>query len=219
MNIFKRTIALMLIFTVAVSYAWAQEEEAADLSPLGFQFGISNKDAKKVINSNGKRIVEDKVDSKKIRVMMMQGVIVDLPVNTDGLDVKTGLEFFDKKLLSSSLIFNAGDSPTEEWLEEAFSEYFRDRYGEPSEIDNMMYFKTWTWNIPKVKLVLHTNTKNNIVKVDYTYQPINRAKFEKEMNEKRGEKPIDPAKKMFLDGDYSKPTDYDDRYKAPTYSN
>lgn len=219
MNILKRAIALMLIITVAVSIASAQEEEAADLSPLGFQFGISKKDAKKIIDSNGKRIVEDKVDSKKIRMIVMQGVIVELPVNSDRLDVKTGLEFFDKKLLSTSLIFNAEDTPTEEWLEEAFSEYFHDRYGEPYETDNMMYFRTWTWHIPKVKLVLHTNTKDNIVKVDYTYEPINQAKFQKELDTKRGTKPIDPAKKMFIDGDYSKPTEYDDRYRTPDYSN
>ena len=219
MNILKRAIAIMLIIVVSASYAAAENQAARDLSPLGFQFGISNKDAKKLINSKGKRIIEDKVDSKKIRMIVMQGVIVDLPVNPDGLDVQTGLEFYDKKLLSSSLTFNAEDTPTEQWLEEAFSEYFNDRYGEPSETDEMMYFKTWTWHLPKVKLVLSTNTKDKIVKVDYTYQPINQAKFEKELNEKRGDEVIDPAKQMFLDGDYSKPTDYDDRYKAPRYSN
>ena len=218
MTLLKTLWALLLIILVSASYSGAQEEMAADLAPLGFEFGISNKDAKKVIEANGKRIVEDKVDSKKIRMIMMQGVIVDLPVNPDGLNVQTGLEFFDKKLLSSSLVFKAQDTPTEEWLEEAFSEYFHDRYGEPSEIDSMMYFKTWTWNIPKVKLVLHTNTKDNIVKVDYTFDPLNKAKFEKELNTKRGEKPVDPATKMFLDGDYSKPTDYDDRYRTPDYS-
>ena len=217
MKILKTTAALILLVFVTVSIAWAQEEPA-DLEPLGFQFGISNKDAKKVIDANGKRIVENKVDSKKIRTILMQGVIVDLPVNPNGLDVKTGLEFFDKKLLSSYLIFNAEDSPTEEWLEEAFSEYFNDRYGPPSETDEMMYFKTWTWQLPKVKLVLHTNTKNNVVKVDYTYQPINQVKFEKELDQKRGDKTHDPAKQMFLDGDYSKPTDYDDRYRTPDYS-
>ncbi len=217
MNILKKTVAIILILMVSVSFAEAQEE-TADLAPLGFQFGISNKDAKKVINAKGKRIIEDKVDSKKIRTIIMQGVIVDLPVNPNGLDVNTGLEFYKKKLLSSSLVFNAEDSPTEEWIEEAFSEYFNDRYGAPSETDEMMYFKTWTWHLPKVKLVLHTNTKNNVVKVNYTYQPINQAKFEKELDQKRGDKAQDPAKQMFLDGDYSKPTNYDDRYRTPDYS-
>ncbi len=217
MNILRRTVALMLILMVTVSFAGAQEE-AADLAPLGFQFGISKKDAKKLIDSKGKRIVEDKVDSKKIRMIVMQGVIVDIPVNPKGLDVQTSLEFYNKKLLSTSLIFNAEDSPTEEWIEEAFSEYLNDRYGAPTETDEMMYFKSWTWHLPKVKLVLHTNTKNNVVKVDYTYQPINQAKFEKELNQKRGDKAQDPAKQMFLDGDYSKPTNYDDRYRTPDYS-
>lgn len=217
----KRLLAMFLIFAISGAYALAETDDNAqvDLSPLGFEFGISKKDAKKVIESKGKRIIEDKVDSKKIRVIVMQGVIVDLPVNTEGLDVQTRLEFFDKKLLSTSLIFNAEDTPTEEWLEEAFSEYFYDRYSEPSERDHMMYFKTWTWDLPKVKLVLNTNTKDKIVKVDYTYEPIKKAKYEEELKQKRGTEDIDPAKKMFLDGDYSKPTDYDDRYKAPNYQN
>lgn len=218
MRIFKGAIFLILFLAVSVSLAAAQQEEKADLSPLGFEFGISKKEAKKVITANGKRIIEDKKDSKKIKILVMQGVIVDLPVSTNGLDVRTDLEFFDKKLLSSALTFRAEDSPTEEWLEEAFTEYFYDRYGEPIEVDEMMYFKTWTWELPKVKLVLHTNTKDNIVKVDYTYEPIRKARYEKELNKRRGVKHEDPAKKMFLDGDYSKPTDYDDRYRTPDYS-
>lgn len=218
MKIFNSAVLLLLLFSITVSFA-DEQEGPVDLSPLGFEFGISKKDAKKVITANGKRIIEEKKDSKKIRTIVMQGVIVDLPVNPNGLDVRTGLEFFDKKLLSSSLTFRAEDSPTEEWLEEAFTEYYYDRYGEPVEVDEMMHFKTWTWELPKVKLVLHTNTKDNIVKVDYTYEPIRRARYEKELSKRRGDKPVDPAKKMFLDGDYSKPTDYDDRYQAPDYSN
>ncbi len=214
MNFLKKSGLLFVAVMIAASYAGAQ---AGDLAPLGFQFGISKKDAIKVIDSHGKRVIENKVDSKKIRTILMQGAIVDLPLDTTGLDMRTGLEFYDKKLLSTSLIFFAGDSLTEAMIEERFSNYFLDLYGEPSERDSMMYFKTWAWQMPEVKLVLHTNTKDNIVKIDYTYKPINRAKYEEELDQKRGTEKIDPAKQMFLDGDYSKPTDYDDRYKAPTY--
>ena len=214
-----KTAGVTLILVLAASHlALSQEEMAPDLSPLGFEFGISDKDAKKIIEAKGMRIVENKKDSKKIRMIEMQGVLVDLPVNPNGLDVRTGLEFFDKKLLSSSLIFNAEETPTEEWLEEAFLEYFQDRYGEAYNTEEMMYFKTWTWHLPKVKLILHTNTKDNIVKVDYSYEPISQAKFEKELDKKRGTKKSDPARDMFLDGDYSKPTDYDDRYRTPDYT-
>ncbi len=53
-----------------------------------------------------------------------------------------------------------------------------------------------------------------MVKVEYTYKPVHQAKFEDELDQKRGTEKIDPAKRMFIDGDYSKPTDYDDRYKV-----
>lgn len=214
MKFLKITGFLFVAVMIAAGYTRAEE---ANLAPLGFEFGISDKDAKKIIDSNGKRIIENKVDSKKIRTIEMQGTIVEVPLGLTGIDVRTSLEFFDKKLLSTSLVVYAEDSSTESLLEENLSNYFVYNHGEPSETDSMMYFKTWTWHLPKVKLVLNTNTKDNVVKVEYTYKPISQAKFEKEIDKRRGTKVKDPSKEMFLDGDYSKPTDYDEKYRAPEY--
>ena len=75
-----------------------------------------------------------------------------------------------------------------------------------------MYFTTTTWHMPDIKLVLHTNEKNNTVKVEYTYKPVHQARIEKELDTKRGTIHKDPATQMFLDADYSKPTGYDERY-------
>ena len=56
------------------------------------------------------------------------------------------------------------------------------------------------------------NEKNNTVKVEYTYKPVHQAKIEDELDQKRGTIKIDPAKQMFLEGDYSKPTGYDEEF-------
>ncbi len=201
-------ILLILFIVLTANYSSAQQ---GDLSPLGFSFGISHKDATRIIDSNGKRIMENNVDSKKIRTIIIQGTIADLPLDLEGRDVRTGLEFYDKKLLSTSLILVSKDSFEESELEGMLTKYLTDKYGEPADSDSMLYFKTWTWYMPDVKLVLHTNQKENLVKVEYTYEPVRQARHEDELDEKRGTEKIDPAKQMFLDGDYSKPTGYDDR--------
>jgi len=210
MNIIRKSY-LFLIFMVLCSpiYSMAQK---SDLSPLGFQFGINKKEATRIIDSNGKRIVENKVDSKKIRTILMQGVIVNLPVEVDGVDVMTGLEFYDKKLLSTSLIFAATNEAEKIELEDEFVDYFTQEYGEPVERDSMMYFTTTTWHMNDLKLILHTNNRKNTVKVEYTYKPVQDAKIEDELDQRRGTIKSDPATQMFLDGDYSKPTGYDEQH-------
>lgn len=210
MKFLKTTLFVITLTILALpNISLAQQ---SDLSPLGFKFGINKKQAKKVIDSNGKRIVEDEKDSKEMRIIVMQGVIVDLPIDADGKDVMTELEFYKKKLLSTSLVFNATDEAEKDQLEKEFDEYFTKEYGEPTERDSMMYFDTITWHIPDVMLILHTNNKTNTVQVEYKYKPGHEAKFEDDLDVKRGTIHKDPATEMFLEGDYSKPTDYDERF-------
>lgn len=212
MNILTKSRLLILIalsLFIAVRYAFAQQN--ADLAPLGFTFGISDDDAEDIIDSNGKRIMEDTVDSKKIRMIIMQGMIVSLPLDLEGKDVSTGLEFYDDKLMSSSLILNAKDSFEESQMRGEFMKYLTGKYGEPSSSDSMLSFRTWTWNMPDVRLVFHTNEKNNNMKVVYTYEPVNQAKRDKELDKLRGtDEEINPAEQMFIEGDYSKPKYYDE---------
>jgi hypothetical protein len=207
-NLKKVYITIALAAFVALTYAGAQQK--ADLAPLGFTFGISDDDAEELIETSGKRIMDNKVDSKKIRTIVMQGTLVTLPLDLEGRDVSTGLEFYDDKLLSSSLILNAKDEFEESQLQSEFMKYLTEKYGEPSSSDSMLYFKSWTWNMPDVKLVFHTNQKKNMVKVEYTYEPYNQAKREEELDKLRGTEAKDPAQQMFIDGDYSKPTYYDE---------
>ena len=89
------------------------------------------------------------------------------------------------------------------------SQFLTETYGKPASSDSMLYFKTWTWHIPDVRIVLHTNTQDHTVKMVYTYAPVNQAKREDELNKLRGTgEDADPAREMFIDGDYSKPTGY-----------
>lgn len=212
MNILTKSRLLILIaLSLFITVRYASAQQNADLAPLGFTFGISDDDAEDIIDSNGKRITEDTVDSKKIRMIIMQGMIVSLPLDLEGKDVSTGLEFYDDKLMSSSLILNAKDSFEESQMRDEFMKYLTGKYGEPSSSDSMLSFRTWTWNMPDVRLVFHTNEKNNNMKVVYTYEPVNQAKRDKELDKLRGtDEEINPAEQMFIEGDYSKPKYYDE---------
>ncbi|MEM7009087.1 MAG: hypothetical protein AAF462_08145 [Thermodesulfobacteriota bacterium] len=207
LTLFVSFLAL-LIFSVPVN-TFSQD---TDLSPLGFPFGINKKQARNIIDSNGKRIVHDKEDSKDMRVIMMQGVIVELPIDTAGRDVLTELEFYDKKLLSSSLVFKSVDESEKVEIETEFDKYFTTTYGEPTERGSMLHFKTITWHAQDMLLVLHANEKDHSVKVQYKYKPGLAKRFEDDLDTKRGTVHKDPAKTMFLEGDYSKPTGYDEQY-------
>ncbi len=203
----------ILVLTVLISLIFiygAAAQQKPDLAPLGFAFGISDDDAEDIIETNGKRIIRDNVDSKKIRMIQIQGMMVALPLDLEGRDVSTGLEFFDDKLLSSSLIVTAKDQFEESQIRDEFMKYLTGKYGEPSNSDSVLHFKTWTWYIPDVKLVFHADQKKNVVKAEYTYEPYNQARREKELDKLRGTETKDPATQMFLDGDYSKPKYYDE---------
>jgi hypothetical protein len=211
MNIITNSrLLILIVLSLFITVRHAAAQQNADLAPLGFTFGISDDDAEDLIETNGKRIMENSVDSKKIRTIVMQGMIVTLPVDLEGKDVSTGLEFYDGKLLSSSLNLNTKDSFEESQMRDELMKYLTGKYGEPSSSDSMLTFKTWTWNMPDVKLVFHTNEKNNNMKVVYTYEPVNQAKHEKELDKQRGTEEINPAEDMFIKGDYSKPKYYDE---------
>ncbi len=202
---------LVFIFTI-ISLGGMAYSQQGDLSPLGFKFGIDKKEAKEVIDSSGKRIVMDEEDSKEMIVIVMQGVIVNLPIDISGKDVMTELEFYKKKLLATSLIFAATDENEKAAIESDFVQYFTSEYGEPVERETVMHFTTTSWDIPEVKLVMYTDNKDNTVKIQYKYIPGHRAKFEEELDKKRGTVKTDPATQMFLEGDYSKPTGYDEQF-------
>jgi len=85
-------------------------------------------------------------------------------------------------------------------------QFLIDRYGESTSQEKVLNFMTWTWREPKVKVVLSADRNSDIFKIAYTYEPLSQTKRQKELDEKRRDKPEDPATQMFLEGDYSKPT-------------
>ncbi len=196
-------IIFILAFYATISFSG--EEDNKNVSALGFNFGISKKDALEIIKSQGKKVVEDTVDSKEIRTIIVDGSLIELPVDTSNADLKTNLEFYDNELMASSLVFKPNNILNQSALEAELFKYLSGLYGEPGGKEEVINITTWTWHIPDLAVILSSNPKNNIARIDYVYKPLNQSRIEEEFKEKQQGETVDPAKQMFIDGNYSAP--------------
>ncbi len=199
------TLILVLSFLTSSVYLKAKEDFSGS-SALGFDFGISKKEAMKVIESKGKKVIENSVDSKDIRIILIQGAVEEIPLNIPESQSLTQLEFYDDELMSSTLVLESADYVSRNEMANELYQFLTDKYGETSNQERVLNYVTWTWRQPKVKVVLSADQNSDIFKIAYTYEPLSQTKMEEELELKRRGKPEDPATQMFLEGTYSKPT-------------
>ncbi|HEX3034596.1 MAG TPA: hypothetical protein VHT73_05595 [Thermodesulfobacteriota bacterium] len=207
MRIGKFSLPVLLIIFFA-NFAFSSVEDGkADFTGLGFELGIEKDEAIKIIKSDRREIVENSVDSKEIRTIVVEGAFVELPFNTNNTDLKTRLEFYDDKLMSTSLILKPNAESDQAELESDLAEFLISLYGEPGRKEEMLQFVTWTWQRSDVTVILSANLENGMIKVENIYVPVNQARKDEEFEDSQKEE-SDPAKEMFLDGTYSRPTQY-----------
>ncbi len=200
-------IILVLILLTPSFYSNAKEEFDSS-SALGFNFGISKKQAMQVIKSKGKKILEDTVDSKEIRMILIQGAVEGVPLNIPESQSLTQLEFYDDELMTSTLIVESADYLSRDEMANKLFNFLSDSYGQTASREKVLNFMTWTWRQPRIKIVFSADENSDIFKIAYTYEPLNQTKMDNEFEEKRVDKPEDPASQMFLEGNYSRPKDY-----------
>lgn len=200
-----KILILISVITFFASLSFLEEKDGKNVSAVGFDFGISKKDALEIIKSQGKKVVEDTVDSKKIRTIVVEGSLIELPVDISNVDLKTKLEFYDNELMTSSLVFKPNNILNQSALEAELFKYLSGLYGEPGGKEEVLNIITWTWHIPDLAVILSSNPKNNIERIDYVYKPLNQSRIEDEFKQKQQGETVDPAKQMFIDGNYSAP--------------
>lgn len=198
-------IILVLILLTPSFYSNAKEDFDSS-SALGFNFGISKKQAMQVIESKGKKILENTVDSKDIRMILIQGAVGEIPLNVPESQSLTQLEFYDDELMTSTLILESADFLSRNEMANKLYKFLSDSYGETASQEKVLNFMTWTWRQPRVKIVFSADQNSDIFKIAYTYEPLSQTKMEEEFEKKRRGKPEDPATQMFLEGNYSRPT-------------
>lgn len=191
--------AFISLLLLPLGYSAAQGAELAGKDEaLGFEFGMSNKDALELIDRSGKRVIENAVDSKKMRTILFEGALVEPPLASPELNLKTRLEFWNKKLMSASLLFDEGTEELHERFMDGLRDYFLAHYGEPSSHDSFFNFRTWTWHLPNLKVVLSSNPAKHSTHILYTYKPLNTTKELQEYEELVRTPPPDPVKEYFL---------------------
>jgi hypothetical protein len=207
---FNRISSFIILVSIILtpSFYLRAKEDSNGSSALGFNFGISKKQALQVIQSKGKKVLENTVDSKEIRTILIQGTIEETPLNIPESRSLTQLEFYDDELMTSTLIVESADYSSRNEMANKLYNYLSDSYGENPSQEKVLNFLTWTWRQPKVKVVLTAEQNSDIFKIAYTFEPLSQTKADKEFERKRRGKPKDPATEMFLEGDYSKPTRY-----------
>ena len=179
---------------------------SAETNPFGFQFGMSNKSAKELINSAGYKILLNEVDSKEVRTIIVNGLLVEHPVVLDEVP-NTRLEFFDDKLMSVSLNLNFIEKDRFKDAEKRLGDYLKNIYGEPADSEKILSYQLWSWNIKDTKLLMSSDNKKTSIKIKYSYKPIMEKKHQEELSVKRKGTKIqkDPSDQMFKDGNYSRP--------------
>lgn len=207
MSTAKVFLAILILAFFAAS-GFSKEKDIKNVSALGFDFGISKKRALEIIKSQNKKILEDTVDSKNIRTIVVEGVFIDLPADVSHSDRKTSLEFYDNELMASSLVLKSGDQLEQARLKDELSKFLTGLYGEPKEKEEMFHLTAWTWHVPDMAVVLSVNPDSNVTRVEYTYKPINETRKDEEYKKEQEGERLDPAKQMFMDGDYSRPRGY-----------
>lgn len=207
MSCLKIFIIIIPILIIPLSLSFAEGEGTDHSAPLGFNFGISKKEAIEIIKNNGKEITENSEDSKKIRTIIFADTIVDLPLDAYKVDVKTRLEFFDDKLLSTSLILKPENQSEHGDVADTMYKFLSTEYGDPDTKEKVLNFYTWAWLQPELKVVFTASRNSVELKVGYTYEPLSKSRAEKELERKREGPQSDPVKEMFIDSTYSRPTD------------
>ena len=171
-------------------------------APLGFEFGISNGDAKKQIKNSGYKIIKNEKDSKKVRTIIFDGAVVDV-TDEKGMDQQTRLEFFNDKLMSSAIMIKSNDNLQFIDIQNDILKSVVSKHGEPSATDSMLSYDTWEWDIDHLILILSANRDKGKLKLEYTYHPVANTKVQSELNIKRQGETKNPADQMFKDGNYS----------------
>ncbi len=193
------SIALFIFFVSGVS-------ADTQTSVFGFRLGMSVKDAKRIVKRAKREILMDEKDNKGIRTVMFEGMVVeDLPFPSVGKS-QSELEFFKGKLMSYSLVIEPeGDVKV---IGSKVLEHLVAQYGDYKKHESLFFYDVWMWEGTDLKLILSVDGKKGRLKIDYIYLPIEKEKIAEELDKKRKGEPEDPARQMFIEGNYSKPRNY-----------
>lgn len=176
-------------------------------APHGFEFGISREEALALISASDLELVSDSEYSKKLKKIVVRGSASG--VAPEFLDVReTRLEFYDDRLMRSSLLFGFEDASGFSSARSLLEGDLRGTFGESFKRDRMFSYEVLVWNLSDTNVLLSLDEKKRTIELKYEHRPILSRKTAKDLDRRRRKDPGDPAKEMFIDGNYSARQNY-----------
>lgn len=191
------TARLTLVFSVLLFFPLCLSlAEVNTAAPHGFDFGMSRKAALSRAGSLGLEVVSDSKYSKELRKVVLRRPAPDAgPL--------TLLEFYDDELMSSSLVLSFEDGKGFASARNRLEGELRGNFGESFKSDRVFSYEVLRWELADILVLLSLNPDRKTVKLEYVNRSVLGKKTAKDLERKRRDDPGDPAKEMFIDGDYS----------------
>lgn len=199
MNLTAASLALVFsILLLPLSFPARGEMNVA--APHGFDFGISRKDALARTGTLGLEVASDSRYSKKLRKVVLRAPASG-PASGPGRS--TLLEFYEDRLMSSSLLLSFDDGEEFASARSRLEAAVRGDLGESFKRDRVFSYEVIRWDLPDTLVLMSVNPDKKTVKLEYVSKSVLGKKTDADLEIKRRNDPGDPAKEMFVDGDYS----------------
>ena len=191
---------LALVFSILLfPPAFLARGEANVASPHGFDFGISRKEALARTGTLGLEVASDSKYSKKLRKVILRAS--SGPASGPGRS--TLLEFYEDRLMSSSLLLSFDDGEGFASARSRIEAEIRGALGESFKRDRVFSYEVTRWDIPDTLVLMSVNPDKKTIKLEYVSKSVLGKKTAADLKIKRRNAPGDPAREMFVDGDYS----------------
>ncbi len=165
---------------------------------LGFEFGLSSKNAFKKAAENGLETLEKGKNKNGRRVAVFKGAATGVPVS-DGEKAKTRVTFFRDRVETVTLLLSTASERDALAVERFVSE----KYGLPSANEEVLSYIVKSWNPPESRVAL-SYSRGGVLKLAHTHLPTRKDRYERKLRRDKIKDKRSPARRM-IDGDFSKP--------------
>ena len=197
------TLRLALILQVFLFLPRSHSLAEADTdAPHGFEFGISREDALVLIRASGLELVSDSEYSKELKKVVVRGSVSGVAPEFPAVR-ETRLEFYNDRLMRSSLLFGFEDASGFSSARSLLEQDLRGSFGESFKRDRMFSYEVLFWNLSATNVLLSLDERRRTIELEYEHKPILSRKTAKDLDRRRKKDPGDPAKEMFIDSNYS----------------
>lgn len=187
-------IAIIIVLT-SINLTYAEDT----VLKYNLYFGMKKKEAKKMLEGAGIGEIKEVSDSSKdiVNLIVFESLFNNA-LSVDDSSIESELEFYDNKLMATSLFLKASDVFVYSTLEKGYLAGLIEKYNKPSKYERVMGINSWIWLVENYKIILNSNRRKKKIQLSYMYVPILTKRYEDEVTIKLKGKPVNIAEEKFL---------------------